>query len=296
MTSVEFIVDIPDDTLDDLQRRLTATRWPLDFENDDWRYGTRREYLEELVDYWRTEYDWRAQERAMNEVHHFRTAIDDVPIHFIHEYGEGPNPIPLILSHGWPWTFWDFAKTIRPLTHPSEFGGDPRDAFDVVVPSLPGFGFSTPLTRSGLNVTTTADMWVTLMRDELGYDRFGAQGGDWGHWVSAQMGHKYPEHLIGIHLNIAVPLDFMTAGVAGEADYVEDEKQWFEHSRSRMAHATTHVVIQGAEPQTIAYGLNDSPVALLAWMLDRRRWWSDCDGDVEKVFTKDELITSVMVY
>jgi pimeloyl-ACP methyl ester carboxylesterase len=296
VTVESFTVAVPDAVLDDLRHRLWHVRWPIDFANDDWRYGVPRAYLEELVEYWRTEYDWRTHERAINSYANFRTVIDDVPVHFIHERGSGPNPIPLVLTHGWPWTFWDFEKVIRPLTDPASFGGDAADAFDVVVPSLPGFGFSTPLTKPGVTVWNTADLWVQLMRDVLGYSRFGAQGGDWGHWVSAQLGHKYPEHVIGIHLTIAVPMDFMTAGIATEADYAEDEKEHFAHTQRQMAHATSHVVVQGSEPQTLSYGLHDSPVGLLAWLLDRRKWWSQSHGDVETVFTKDELLTLATLY
>ena len=187
-----FEIKIEQPRVDDLQRRLEHVRWPIDVANDDWRYGAQRAYLEELVAHWRTDYDWREHERRINTYANFRTTIDDVPIHFIHERGVGPAPIPLILSHGWPWTFWDFEKVIRPLTDPAAFGGDPADAFDVVVPSLPGFGFSVPLTRTGINFQRTADLWVTLMRDVLGYDEFAAQGGDWGHLVSAQIGHALP--------------------------------------------------------------------------------------------------------
>jgi pimeloyl-ACP methyl ester carboxylesterase len=291
-----FSVEVPDSVLDDLRHRLRNVRLPADFANGDWRYGVPRGYLDELIEYWRTGYDWRVHERAINAYSNFRATIDDVPIHFIHERGVGPAPVPLILTHGWPWTFWDFEKTIRPLTDPAAFGGDPGDAFDVVVPSLPGFGFSTPLTKPGVSMQATAELWLKLMREELGYDRFGAQGGDWGHWISAQLGHKYPQHLIGVHLNIAVPLEYMTAGIAAEADYATDEKEYFAHTQRQMAHATSHVVVQGSEPQTLAYGLHDSPSGLLAWLVDRRKWWSDCHGDIESVFSKDDLLTLATIY
>ena len=181
------------------------------FRQSDWAYGTRYEELRELVDYWREQYDWRKHEQAINSFANYKTEIDGIPIHFIHEPGKGPKPIPLILSHGWPWTFWDFNKVIRPLSDPASFGGDPADAFDVVVPSLPGYGFSTPLTKTGINYWNTADLWVKLMRDELGYDKFAAQGGDWGAFITAQLGHKYAQHLIGVHVNLMVPLGFSAA-------------------------------------------------------------------------------------
>ena len=229
-----FTVSVPDEELDDLRRRLEHTRWPIDFANDDWEYGSERGYMEELVDYWLDEYDWRAHEREINSFANFKTRIDDVPIHFIHERGKGPDPVPLILSHGWPWTFWDFHKVIGPLTDPASFGGDPADAFDVVVPSLPGFGFSVPLTKTGVSVWRTADLWVTLMRDVLGYERFGAQGGDWGDLATSQLGHKYAEHMIGVHLSLAMPMTFFSEPLPGEEDYEPHELENY------RAHAGAH--------------------------------------------------------
>ena len=291
-----FTVSVPDEELDDLRRRLEHTRWPIDFANDDWEYGSERGYMEELVDYWLGEYDWRAHEREINSFANFKTRIDDVPIHFIHERGKGPDPVPLILSHGWPWTFWDFHKVIGPLTDPASFGGDPADAFDVVVPSLPGFGFSVPLLKTGVSVWRTADLWVTLMRDVLGYERFGAQGGDWGHLATSQLGHKYAEHMIGVHLSLAMPMTFFSEPLPGEEDYEPHELDNYRATQARMGTATTHVVVQSTDPQTIAYGLHDSPVGLLAWLVERRRNWSDCGGDVERRFSKDDLLTTTMIY
>jgi len=296
MSSEPFTVAVSDDTLQDLQDRLERTRWPLDVANADWRYGAERSYLQELVEYWRTSYDWRAQERAINSVHHYRTTIDEIPIHFIHEPGHGPAPIPLILSHGWPWTFWDYHKVIGPLSDPASFGGDPADAFDVVVPSLPGFGFSVPLTRPGIEWAATADLWVKLMREELGYDRFAAQGGDWGALVTEQLGHKYAQHMIGVHLGLAVPMTLFVTGLPREDEYADDEKERFRHTQARMAVGTAHWVVQATDPQTLAYALHDSPVGLCAWLLERRRSWSDSHGDVESRFSKDDLLTITMLY
>ncbi|HJP41334.1 MAG TPA: epoxide hydrolase, partial [Dehalococcoidia bacterium] len=188
MEVTSFEVNVPQSVLDDLDWRLRHTRWPADFANDDWRYGTNRAYLEETVDYWINTYDWRKYEAEINSFANYRVDMDGVPIHFVHEPGKGPNPIPLILSHGWPWTFWDMNRVIGPLSDPASFGGDPADAFSVVVPSLPGYAFSSPLTTPGVSPGKTADMWVELMRNVLGYDRFGAQGGDWGAIITAQMG------------------------------------------------------------------------------------------------------------
>jgi pimeloyl-ACP methyl ester carboxylesterase len=296
MKKEPFEVAVPQATLDDLRERLLKARWPLDPGNEDWRYGTEREYLRELTEYWADGYDWRRQERAMNAFANYRTEIDGVPIHFVHEPGKGPKPMPLVLSHGWPWTYWDYHKVIGPLADPASYGGDPADAFDVVVPSLPGFGFSTPLEKTGIEFSRTADLWVTLMRDLLGYDRFAAHGGDWGALVSAQLGHKYAEHLIGVHLGLSFPLDFFANGLPGEEKYAADEKDRFEHTQRRFEVATSHVVVQATDPQTIGYALQDSPVGLCAWILERRRSWSDSNGDVESRFSKDDLITTMMIY
>ncbi len=290
-----FRLDTPQSVLDDLRVRLRSTRWPGDFANDDWRYGTNRAYLEELVAYWLDKYDWRKQEAEINSFANYRVTIDDVPIHFVHEPAKGPSSIPLILTHGWPWTFWDFHKLIRPLSDPASYGGDPADAFDVVVPSLPGYGFSSPLTRSGINAEKTGDMWVTLMRDVLGYDRFGAQGADMGAIVTAQMGHRVPEHLYGIHLNMPGLPGGSIEGLRPE-DYGPGEEAWYERMQTRMKTAESHLALNRNDPQTAAYALNDSPVGLAAWIIERRRNFGDTHGDVESRFSKDELITTVMIY
>ena len=294
MTMRPFTINVPDEVLDDLSTRLAQTRWPPDMQNDDWRYGTPRSYLEELVEYWRTEYDWRAHEVRMNSYENFLTTVNEIPIHFIHERGKGPDPIPLIISHGWPWTFWDFEAIIGPLTDPASFGGRDTDSFDLVIPSLPGFGFSVPLEVTGINFERTADLWVQLMRD-LGHDRFAAQGGDWGQLITAQLGHKHPEHLVGIHMSGAMPLDMMS-GLPGEDAYADDERDRVDHMRVRMLHGMSHAAVQTVEPQTLAYGMHDSPVALLAWLVNRRYWWSDCNGDIESRFSKDDLLTLTMLY
>ena len=195
-----FKIAVPAAVLTDLRARLKKSRWAGDFGNEQWAYGTNLEALKDLVDYWQTGFNWRRQEREINRFSHYKTTIEGIPIHFIHEPGKGPRPIPLILSHGWPWTFWDLHKVIRPLANPAAFGGSPEDAFDFVVPSLPGYGFSTPLTTTGINYWRTADLWDQLMRDVLGYEKFAAQGGDWGAMITAQLGHKYAEHMIGLHV------------------------------------------------------------------------------------------------
>ncbi len=295
-TPEQFDIAIPDAVLDDLQARLAGTRWPIDPGNEDWRYGTNRAWLEELVAYWRDGYDWRAQEAEMNRYDHFRVVLDDVPIHYIHKRGVGPAPIPIILTHGWPWTFWDFKGVIDELADPGAHGGDQADAFDVVVASLPGYGFSVPLERTGVTVRTTAALWVRLMREVLGYETFGAHGGDWGASVTAQLGHEFPEHMIGVHLSLPVLLRVSYYSGLSPDDYGPDEQGWFERMQERMATAESHVAVQARDPQTLAYALNDSPVGLAAWILERRRAWSDHDGDVFDALSPDFLLTNVMLY
>lgn len=295
MNATPFEISIPETALEDLRQRLRNTRWPIDPGNDDWRYGANRAYLEELVAYWIEGYDWRIHEAAMNRFSHYRTEIDGVPIHFIKEPGRGPDPIPIILSHGWPWTFWDFHDVIRRLSDPAAYGGDPADSFDVIVPSLPGFGFSTPLTKTGVDPVATSGLWHRLMTECLGYPRFAAQGGDWGAFVTANLGHRYAGSLIGVHLSMPALIGVGLADT-DPADYGPGEEEWPERMRKRMATTRSHLAVNQYDPQTHAFGLHDSPVGLAAWLISRRRHWSDCGGEVESVFSRDFLLTTVMIY
>ena len=285
-----FRVDVPQTEVDALRGRLAATRWAPERDNDDWSYGVSGTYLRELVGYWQDGFDWRAQEARINRFPQFRAEIDGVPIHFIHVRGAGPNPVPIVLNHGWPWTFWDFKDVIMALADPASHGGDSEDAFDVIVPSLPGFGFSGPLAREAVGYVETADMWVRLMA-ELGYERFVSHGGDAGAFVSAQLGHAHPESIIGVHLSFPV-----LPGASHDAD---DPAQFTPQERAAIAgqdrgpEQFVHVSINAHEPQTLAWALHDSPVGQAAWILQRRRAWSDCHGDVESKFDKDTLLTHV---
>ncbi|WP_157221100.1 epoxide hydrolase family protein [Flavisphingomonas formosensis] len=298
MTPEPFRIAISQDVLDDLARRLAAARFAPDFANEDWSYGVPTRYLRELMTYWREGFDWRAQERTINRHPHFRVEIDGIPIHFMHIKGKGTAPLPLILTHGWPWSFWDFASLVDPLADPVSDGADPLDAFDLVIPSLPGFAFSTPLSRP-FAIWETADLWVKLM-DALGYERFGAHGGDFGVLVTEQLGHKYPERMLGVHLspcprrldiwNVARPWADLVAGpLSGAAARDGRVIAW-------EARKVGHAVAQALSPQTLAAALHDSPVGLAAWLLERRRNWSDCGGDVETVFSKDQLLTNFTLY
>jgi pimeloyl-ACP methyl ester carboxylesterase len=295
MSQTSFTIDIPKATIDDLRRRLAQTRWPIDFANEQWSYGTNLDYLKQLVAYWVDGYDWYRHQATMNSYSHYKATIQGAPIHFIREPGKGPKPMPLILSHGWPWTFWDYEKVIRPLADPASFGGDARDAFDVVVPSLPGYGFSTPLTVTGINYWRTADLWVELMGG-LGYEKFAAYGNDWGAFITSQLGHKYADRMIGIYTSMAFPLDFsLSAGVKAE-DYTAEERIWLERTNRFRMEGSGYAAIQMTKPQTLSYAINDSPAGLCSWIVEKRRNWSDCGGDVEKRFSRDDLLTTMTLY
>lgn len=292
MTLHPFTIHVAQRTLDDVHERLVRTRWPDEVQGATWEYGTNREYLKTLVAYWLHQFDWRTQEGRLNRLTQFRVDIDGFGIHFIHERGQGPRPLPILLTHGWPGSFVEMVKIIPLLTDPASHGGDPADAFDVIVPSLPGFGFSDHPTVRGVTSTTIAAWWAHLMTDILGYTRFGAAGGDIGAGVTQRLALAHPEQVVGIHLTylgstFAPPEP--SALSDAEQRYVLALQQW---SRHEGAYAS----LQSTKPQTLAYGLNDSPVGLAAWILEKFRTWSDCDGEVERRFSKDELLTNIMLY
>ncbi|WP_406047660.1 epoxide hydrolase family protein [Kribbella sp. NBC_00889] len=291
-------IHVPDDVLDDLRRRLTATKWPLDAGNDDGFYGVRRTQLQALVEYWADGFDWRAAERAINAFEHYRVDVNGVPVHFLRKPGVGPNPVPLILSHGWPWTFWHWSKVIGPLADPAAYGGDPADAFDVIVPSLPGFGFSTPLTNQpDMNFWKIADVWHDLMTGVLGYPKYAAAGCDVGALVTGQLGHKYADELYGIHIGSGLKLTFFNGDRGWDLSggnpippnlppAIHD--RIIELERRFAAHLATHVL----DPSTLGFGLADSPAGMLAWILER--WLSWSGGD--KAFSDDDLLTHATIY
>ena len=296
--SEPFTVAIPDADLDDLRFRLAHTRWPEDVGNDDGSYGVRLDWLRDLAGYWAREFDWRAQEKLINELPQFRVEIGGTPIHFVHVRGTGPDPTPIVLSHGWPWTFWDWRKVIGPLTDPGAHGGDPTDAFDVVVPSLPGFGFSGPLCDTGFGARKIADYWHVLMHDVLGYSRFAVGGGDWGSTISGEVAHGYPESVIGAWLTLPnVPGARLWE--IGESDFEPDERWMWERSLEARPTIMSHSTVHRAEPQTIAYALTDSPVGLAGWILGRRENWGDWrvrGEDVFDLFDRDFLCTTASIY
>ncbi|MEU8270710.1 epoxide hydrolase [Sphaerisporangium sp. NPDC049002] len=295
-------IHVTDAVLDDLKARLRLTRLPDDTGNDDWRYGISRAYLEELVGYWLHQYDWRRAEAAINAYEHYRVSVDGVPVHFMRKPGVGPDPVPLILTHGWPWTFWHWSKVIDPLADPAAFGGDPADAFDVIVPSLPGFGFSTPLPDNpDMNFWKVADLWHTLMTGTLGHEKYAAAGCDIGALVTGQLGHKYAGELHAIHIGSGQKLTLFNGDRAWDFSGglpIPEGLPESVHSRilaldRRFAvHLAAHVL----GSSTLAHGLSDSPAGLLAWMLERWAKWSDNHGDVENVFSKDDILTHTMIF
>jgi microsomal epoxide hydrolase len=291
LTPRPFTIYVPDEALVDLRMRLERTRWPDENPGGGWQYGSDLEYMKTLAAYWREKYDWRAHEASLNRLRQFVASVDGIDLHFIHEPGVGPNPMPLLLSHGWPGSIVEFERLIPLLTDPGRFGGDPADAFTVVAPSLPGYTFSFRPDQPRFNVTRIADIFATLMTDGLGYGRFVAQGGDWGAYISAQLGAAHVDQVLGIHVTLlsgpreATP----TPQTDEERAYVAELQHWIGEEQG-------YGMIQGTKPQTLAYGLTDSPVGLAAWIVEKFRTWSDCGGDVERRFSKDVLLTNVMLY
>ena len=281
--------------LDDLRARLRNTRWPQIVGEDSWEYGVPQAWLRDMLAYWAEKWDWSAQAEQMNRFEHFRVELaDGIPVHFIKAPGKGPNPLPIILSHGWPWTFWDYKDVIGPLSDPAAHGGDAADAFDVIVPSLPGYGFSTPLTTTGVSVTRIAELWVQLMVDVLGYPRFASHGGDWGALITGQLGHAHADRLIGVHMSLPVVPGLLFA--ISDDDFAEDEQWMVERHKEAAPSIRSHVAVHSRDPQTLAYAAADSPAGTAAWLWERRRHWSDCDGDVERVFDRDHLCTTAALY
>lgn len=294
MTIEKFAINIPDQVLADLQQRLSGIRWPDELHDAGWDYGSNLAYMKSLVEYWRTGYDWRAHEAALNRLPQFRVSLDGLHVHFIHVRGKGPAPLPLIITHGWPGSFLEMTKILPLLTDPAANGGNAEDAFDVVVPSLPGYGFSDRPRERGMDPTRIAALWVRLM-DELGYARFGAQGGDWGSTVSIALGLNHSKRMIGIHLNY-IAGRFLLGGSLEQAQSDDGTKDYLQELRGWWDREGGYSHLQATRPQTLSYGLNDSPVGLAAWIIEKFRTWSDCGGDVESVFTRDELLTNVMIY
>src|SRR5262249_46743116 len=292
MVPQSFKIAVPDDVLIDLRARLANARWPDEMPDSGWRYGSDLAYIQELVAYWKDRYDWRAHEAKLNQFQQFTLPMGQVDIHFIQARGAGPKPMPLLLSHGWPGSVWEFHRLIPMLTNPEAHGADPADSFTVVAPSLPGYGFSFKPNQPRMGITEIADLFARLMTDVLGYKRFAAQGGDWGAFITSRLGLAYAGRIIGIHVNLLG----VRRDLAAPADPTDEEKAYLDELHRWEREETGYQWIQGTKPQTLAYGLTDSPVGLAAWIVEKFRTWSDCGGDVDKRFGKDSLLTNIMLY
>jgi microsomal epoxide hydrolase len=287
-TIEEFRIDIPQAELDDLRDRLGRTRWPDQLPGVGWDYGIALDDVRELAEYWRTGYDWRVHERRLNSFPQFTTEIDGQMVHFLHVRSASPGAMPLIMTHGWPGSVVEFMEIIGPLTDPGAHGGDPGDAFHMVVPSIPGFGFSGPTRERGWNVTRVARAWDSLM-GRLGYQRYGAQGGDWGSAISRELGVIVPEQMIGVHLNMLSPY------VSGDlpADLSDSDRARVERLRRFRLAGSGYSAIQSTRPQTVGYGLTDSPAGQLGWIAEKFGEWTD--GGLSAV-DRDQMLTNISVY
>ncbi|HEY2150201.1 MAG TPA: epoxide hydrolase [Vicinamibacterales bacterium] len=290
---VPFKIQVPDAVLRDLKTRLKNTRLAEPIPNTGWDYGTDATYLRSLVDYWRDRYDWRAQERKLNELPQFKTTIDGLEIHFVHIKSKEPHALPLAMTHGWPGSFFEFTKVVGPLTDPVKYGGRAEDAFDVVAISLPGFGFSGKPQERGYSPEKMGAIIATLMA-RLGYTRYGLQGGDWGGIISRLVAIDDAPHVAGLHLNFC--LAGPPPGGAPMDGVPADEVQRYQTRETYMANERAYQQIQGTKPQTLGFLLDDSPAGLAAWIVEKFHAWCDCGDNIESRFSKDDLLTDVMVY
>ncbi|WP_158883795.1 epoxide hydrolase family protein [Amycolatopsis anabasis] len=288
-----FLIDIPQERLDDLRERIAATRWPGELPGVGWSRGVPEAYLRELAEYWRTTYDWRSAERELNRFPQFTTVIDGAKIHFLHVRSPEPDALPLVLTHGWPGSIAEFLDVIGPLTDPRAFGGDPARAFHLVLPSIPGFGFSGPTVETGWNARRVAGAWAELMR-RLGYHRYGAQGGDAGAVIALELGRIDPEHVLGIHVNML--LTFPSGDPAELAELDETDRERLAKLERFENELSGYMKLQSTRPQTLAYALTDSPVGQLAWIVEKFREWTDCSAVPEEAVDRDRLLTNVTIY
>ncbi len=286
-----FSLEIPQSDLDDLKQRLKNTRWPDKETPDDWTQGIPLAYTQELVAYWANQYDWRRCEAMLNKYDQFLTELDGVDVHFLHVTSKHENATPLIMTHGWPGSIVEFHKVIAPLTDPTAHGGTADDAFHLVLPTMVGYGFSGKPTSTGYGVEKMADAWAELMT-RLGYDRFGAQGGDWGSAITSHLGARHPDRCIGIHVNMvsAAPTEEVLTHPT------ESEQEGLARFQHYQDWDSGYAKQQSTRPQTVGYGLTDSPAGQCAWIVEKFWAWMDCDGHPENVLTKDELLDNVMMY
>lgn len=293
MRTDPFQVEVEQSILDDLNDRLARTRWPDEVPGSGWRYGANLAYVKELAAYWMTQFDWRAREKYINSFANYTAKVADLRIHFIHERGKGPNPIPLLITHGWPSSFVEMLKLIPLLTDPTRHGGAASDSFDVIVPSVPGYGFSERPLQVGLTRWRVAELWAALMTG-LGYERFAMHANDIGAVISGWLALDHPERVIGFHT--LMPGFPSPAFSSHEPPMTQAEKDFAARAATWNTDEGGYSLIQETRPQTLAYGLNDSPVGLMAWIVEKWRAWTDPAGDVEESFSKDDLLTNVMIY
>ena len=292
-----FQISISDDDLQDLQLRLSRTRLPDQLNNITWEYGTDLNYMRELIGYWQDGFDWREQERQLNQFDQFKTVVDDLNMHFIHQRSNNPDAIPLMIVHGWPGSVSEFSKIIGPLTDPLAHGGDISDSFHVIAPSLPGFGFSGIPDETGYSPERIALLLAELM-EKIGYERYAIAGGDWGAIINRHLANHYPDRLIGLHSNMM--LAGPPAGTEQRANVTEEEDEARAARQGYMQNEVAYQQIQGTKPQTLGYGLNDSPAGVAAWIVEKFHGWTDmpqgADGYLDNHFTKDELLTNIAIY
>jgi epoxide hydrolase len=283
-----FKVNIPQSTIQRILARVKGTRLPDRLDSPDWRYGANWAYLKSLTEYWTAKFDWNKAQANLNRYPQFVARVKDYDIHFYHVKGQGPRPLPLILTHGWPGSVFEFIEAIGPLTDPVKHGGVAEDAFDVVVPSIPGFGFSSKPNQP-IGPPTTSRLWHTLMTSLLGYSKFGAQGGDWGNAITLALAREFPQSMVGIHLNA-------TGAVAPQSELTEEERAWLQTATAYRTQEIDYFNEQQHKPGTVAFALYDNPVGTAAWIVEKFKVWSDSGNDIESVFTKDQLLTNVMIY
>lgn len=291
MPITPFTLSVPDDAIADLRARLARTRFP-DQVGGAWEFGTDLGFMERVVAHWQGAFDWRAAEARLNALPQFRVALDGIDQHFIRVEGQGPSPIPLLLVHGWPGSVLEFLDIIPRLTDPARFGGDPADAVTVIAPSLPGFTLSFRPGQPRFGVEEMAETLARLMTDVLGYERFAAQGGDWGSFVTSRIAYRHPDRMIGLHLNM-VPLRRDPTMVENPT---AEEQAYFAELAEFLKEETGYQWIQGTRPQTLAYALTDSPAGLAAWILEKFQRWADCGGDPLSVFGMDQMLANVSLY
>ncbi len=287
-----FRLAIPDAAIADLRERLARARFPDEAPVAPWSYGASLDYMRGLTEYWRTKFDWRTQEAALNVFPQFKVPLHGIDLHYLHVPGKGPAPLPLLLMHGWPGSVFEFLDVIPRLTDPAAHGGDPADAFTVIAPSLPGYGLSFTPGQTRMGIPAIADCLAELMTTVLGHKRFAAQGGDWGAFTASALGVQHPDKLLGIHLNMLA----LRPDTKPPADPTEEERRYFEEVAHWQREEVGYAWIQGTRPQTLAFALTDSPLGLAAWIAEKFRAWSDNDGTIESAISRDHMLANISLY